>query len=503
MTTYLGIDTSTTATKAILIDGDGAVLGVGKAEYGYDTPGPGWSEQDPDLWWDGTIAAIRDAGELSGVDPSSIAAIGITGQMHGLVALDASDHPVRPAILWNDQRTATQCEDIRRRVGRDRLIEITGNDALTGFTAPKILWIRDEEPENYARIAAILLPKDYVRLRLTGEHAVDRAGSSGTLLFDLDERDWSDEIIESLDLPRGWFPQTFEGTDVTGYITEEAALLTGLRPGTPVVGGGGDQAANGVGTGAVEPGTIAVSLGTSGVVFAATDRPVIDSDARLHSFCHAVPGLWHQMGVMLSAAGSLRWFRDTIAPDVSFADLSLEAGGVDPGSDGLLFLPYLTGERTPHPDPEARGAFVGLTVRHTRAHMARAVMEGVAFGLRDSLEIIKEQSVVREIRAAGGGADSVVWLQILADVFGEPIRTVDVPESAAFGAALLAAVGVGAYLTVGDAVAATIRTGQRYEPGLDAARYEDTYLIYRKLYPALRDISHELGSIERTPTGQR
>ncbi|MEA3502393.1 MAG: xylulokinase, partial [Actinomycetota bacterium] len=362
MMTYLGIDTSTTATKALLVDAAGTALGIGKAEYGYNTPRPGWSEQDPDLWWNGTVAAIREAMAISGVDPSSVDAIGLTGQMHGLVALDANDRPIRPSILWNDQRTAAQCEEIRRRVGRDRLIAISGNDALTGFTAPKILWIRDEEPENYAQISTVLLPKDYVRLRLTGEHAVDRAGASGTLLFNLEQRDWSDEIIESLDLSRGWFPQTFEGTDVTGYLTDEAASLTGLRAGIPVVGGGGDQAANGVGTGAVEPGTVAVSLGTSGVVFAATDRPVIDSDARLHSFCHAVPGMWHQMGVMLSAAGSLRWFRDTIAPDVSFADLSAGAGEVAPGSDGLLFLPYLTGERTPHPDPEARGAFVGLTV---------------------------------------------------------------------------------------------------------------------------------------------
>ncbi|MEA2011118.1 MAG: xylulokinase, partial [Actinomycetota bacterium] len=358
MMVYLGIDTSTTATKALLVDANGDVLGVGKSEYDYATPRPGWTEQDPDLWWNGTIEAIRDAMSISGVDPSTVAAVGITGQMHGLVALDASDRPIRPSILWNDQRTADQCDEIRRRIGRDRLISITGNDALTGFTAPKILWMRDEEPENYAQIATVLLPKDYVRLRLTGERAVDRAGASGTLLFNLEQRDWSDEIIESLDLPRDWFPQTFEGIDVTGHLTDEAAALTGLRPGIPVVGGAGDQAANGVGTGAVVPGTVAVSLGTSGVVFAATDRPAIDLDARLHSFCHAVPGLWHQMGVMLSAAGSLRWFRDTVAPDVSFADLSLEAGNVAPGSDGLLFLPYLTGERTPHPDPEARGAFV-------------------------------------------------------------------------------------------------------------------------------------------------
>ncbi len=500
MTVYLGIDTSTTATKALLVDASGEVLGIGKAEYDYATPRPGWSEQDPDLWWRGTIEAIREAVAISDVDPSRIAAVGVTGQMHGLVALDASDHSIRPSILWNDQRTAAQCDEIRRRVGRDRLIAITGNDALTGFTAPKILWMREEEPENYARISTVLLPKDYVRLRLTGERAVDRAGASGTLLFNLEQRDWSDEIIESLDLPRDWFPKTFEGTDVTGYLTDEAASLTGLRPGTPVVGGAGDQAANGVGTGAVEAGTVAVSLGTSGVVFAATDRPAIDPDARLHSFCHAVPGLWHQMGVMLSAAGSLRWFRDTIAPDISFAELSLEAGGVAPGSDGLVFLPYLTGERTPHPDPEARGAFVGLTVRHTRAHLARAVMEGVAFGLRDSLEIIREQSTVREIRVAGGGAASRVWLQILADVFGAEVRSVDVPESAAFGTALLAAVAVGAYPTVGDAVAATIRTGAQYQPGPSASRYEEMYEIYRSLYPALRDISHRLGNLERAPT---
>jgi xylulokinase len=497
MTTYLGIDTSTTATKALIIGADGVALGVGKAEYGYETPRPGWSEQDPDLWWDGTVTAIREATAISGVDPSSVDAIGLTGQMHGLVALDANDRPVRPAILWNDQRTAAQCDEIRRRVGRDRLIEVTGNDALTGFTAPKILWIRDEEPESYARISTVLLPKDYVRLRLTNEHAVDRAGGSGTLLFNLEQRDWSDEIIESLDLSRDWFPRTFEGTDITGYLTEEAASLTGLRPGIPVVGGAGDQAANGVGTGAVEPGMVAVSLGTSGVVFAATDRPVIDADARLHSFCHAVPGMWHQMGVMLSAAGSLRWFRDTIAPDASYEDLSVGAEGVAPGSDGLLFLPYLTGERTPHPDPDARGAFVGLTVRHTRAHLARAVMEGVAFGLRDSLEIIREQSDVREIRVAGGGAGSAVWLQILADVFGAEVRTVDVPESSAYGAALLAAVGAGAYPSVGEAVASTVRTGDRYQPGPVAARYEDAYGAYGTLYPALRDISHRLGSIER------
>lgn len=402
MSYVLGLDVSTTATKAVVLGGDGRVRAVGVAEYGYETPRAGWSEQDPQLWWDGAVRAIGSAlaeGRLSGYD---VEAVGLAGQMHGLVLLDTERRVLRPAILWNDQRTQAECDLIRERLGRERLIALTGNDALTGLTAPKLLWVRRHEPDVWARIAHVLLPKDYVRLRLSGELAVDRADGAGTLLFDLAARDWSGEVTKALGIDASWLPATHEGPDVTGVVSAEAASATGLRPGTPVVAGGGDQAAAAVGVGAVEPDVLSVSLGTSGVVFATTDAPVVEPDGRLHAFCHAVPGCWHVMGVMLSAAGSLRWYRDALAPDLDFADLVAEAATTPPGGDGLLFLPYLTGERTPHPDPSARGAFVGLTVRHTRAHLTRAVLEGVTFGLRDSLDLI------RSLRAAttSGMSDS-------------------------------------------------------------------------------------------------
>jgi xylulokinase len=340
----LGIDVSTTATKAILVDGAGAVRGIGVAEYPYATPRPQWSEQDPDLWWTGTQAAIRAALAGAGVDAGEVAAVGLTGQMHGSVLLDAADRPVRPAILWNDQRTAAECDAIPAALGRERLIRITGNDALTGFTAPKLLWVRAHEPDAWARVTGVMLPKDFVRLRLTGERAVDKADGAGTLLFDLARRDWSAEVLAALELDSALFPPTFEGPVVTGAVTAAAAETTGLRAGTPVVGGGGDQSANAVGVGVVDPGSAALSLGTSGVVFAATDRPLYEPDGRVHAFCHAVPDRWHLMSVMLSAAGSFRWFRDALAPGVDFGDLAGEAADIAPGSDGLLFLPYLTGE---------------------------------------------------------------------------------------------------------------------------------------------------------------
>ena len=487
MSYFIGIDTSTTATKALLMDGAGVAVGVGRADYGYETPRPLWSEQDPDLWWQGTITAIRSVLTEAGVNGREVAAIGLTGQMHGLTLLDSRGGVLRPAILWNDQRTGAECDQIRDTVGRQRLIEITGNDALTGFTAPKLLWVRNHEPEVYTEIAHVLLPKDYVRLKLTGEYATDRAGGSGTLLFDLAGRDWSQEILADLEIPSEWLPETHEGPAVTGVVSTTAAVETGLAAGTPVVAGAGDQAANGVGVGAVTEGIAAVSLGTSGVVFSATSSPIIEPEARLHSFCHAVPGTWHLMGVMLSAAGSLRWFRDAIAPELTFEEIGRAAGEIPAGSDGLIFLPYLTGERTPHPDPGARGAFVGLTVRHDLRHMARAVLEGVAFGLRDSLELIGQQVVVDQVRIAGGGASSAVWRQIVADVFGTDLRDVGTTESAAHGAALLAAVGVGRFETVPKACLTAVHLGETTTAGPASDRYTQMYPIYRSLYPSLQE----------------
>ena len=435
---FLGLDVSTTATKALLLDERGTVVGVAAAEYGYETPRPLWCEQDPALWWDGAVQSIRAVLEQSNVAAEEIAAVGLTGQMHGLVLLDAKGQVLRPALLWNDQRTAAECDEIRARVGRERLIQQTGNDALTGFTAPKLLWVRTHEPEIYDRIAHVLLPKDYVRYRLTGAMATDKAGAAGTLLLDLRRRDWSEDVLDALGIPPGWLPPTHEGPAVTGTLSAEVAQATGLAAGTPVVAGGGDQAAGAVGVGAVREGVVSLVLGTSGVVFATSNEPFVEPEGRLHAFCHAVPGRWHLMGVMLSAAGSLRWFRDTLAPGVSFDDLLAPAADLPPGSDGLLFLPYLTGERTPHPDPLARGAFVGLTVRHTRAHLTRAVLEGVAFGLRDGFELMREAGlpVPDEVRVSGGGARSPLWRQILADVLDADLVTVNTTEGAAFGAAL-------------------------------------------------------------------
>ncbi len=496
MSYYIGIDASTTATKALLMDANGSVLAIGRSEYEFETPRPLWSEQSPLLWWEATRLAIADALATAGVGGGDVGAVGLTGQMHGLVILDDAGAVLRPSILWNDQRTHAECDEIRELIGRKRLITLTGNDALTGFTAPKLLWVRNNEPAIYDRIAHVLLPKDYVRYRLTGEFATDKAGASGTLLLDLAARDWSPEMLNTLDFPAEWFPLTHEGPDVTGTLTVDAASALGLNAGTPVVAGGGDQSANGVGVGAVAPGIAAISVGTSGVVFAAADRPVIQPEGRLHAFCHAVPGTWHLMGVMLSAAGSFRWFRDAIAPDWTYADLDEAAASAPPGSNGLVFLPYLTGERTPYPDPLARGAFVGLTIRHGLGHLARSVMEGVAFGLRDSVELMASEIELGEVRVSGGGAASEVWVRIIADVIGRPVRLVETSESASHGAALLAATGDGAFATVGEAAAAGVSLGTVIEPTADAALYEEFYGIYRELYPALKAPFQQLGDLE-------
>ena len=486
---FLGIDVSTTATKALLIDATGSVVDTAATPYAFEAPRPQWSEQDPSLWWTGSLQSVRSLLSATGIAGREIAGVGLTGQMHGLVLLDEAGSVLRPSILWNDQRTAAECEEIVDRVGRAELIRITGNDALTGFTAPKLLWVRNHEPDVFERTRHVLLPKDYVRFRLTGEYATDRAGAAGTLLMDLRRRDWSEEILTRLDLPSAWFPPTHEGTDTTGEVSQAAAEETGLAAGTPVVAGGGDQSAQAVGVGAVEEGIAAVTLGTSGVVFASTNDPFIDPRGRLHTFCHAVPGRWHLMGVMLSAAGSLRWYRDTFAPDLSFDDLLEPAAGIRAGSEGLLFLPYLTGERTPHADPTARGAFVGLTVRHTRAHLTRALLEGVAFGLRDSFEIMRGAgaSSFSQVRVSGGGARSPLWRTILAGVLQTDLATVDTTEGAALGAALLAGVGTGHWTDVPAACAAAVSvTGvTSAEPALHEA-YEHYFRLYDALYPALR-----------------
>jgi xylulokinase len=484
---FLGIDISTTSAKALLIDQAGGVISSATTPLTLFTPRPLWSEQDPREWWQGIVHSIRQAVAQAGISGSEIAAIGLTGQMHGLVLLDEQGEVLRPAILWNDQRTGSQCDEIRSRLGKERLIQITGNDALTGFTAPKVLWVQQNEPEIYAQGRHILLPKDYVRFKLTSEYAMDKADGAGTILFDLKARNWSPEVLAALAIPAEWLPPTYEGPEITGLVCRQAAEETGLAEGTPVVGGGGDQAAQAVGVGAVQPGIVALTLGTSGVVFATTPTALIEPQGRLHAFCHAVPGRWHFMGVMLSAAGSLQWYREKLAPRMKFDDLVAEAKDIPPGSEGLLFLPYLTGERTPYPDPLARGAWVGLTVRHSQAHLTRAVLEGVAFGIKDSFTLIQQAGLgeIQQVRVSGGGAKSPLWQQIIADVLGVELVTVNTIEGAAYGAALLASVGAGSFEDVPAACQATVHITGSTEPGLATQVYQDYYPLYQSLYPAL------------------
>jgi xylulokinase len=495
MTYLMGIDVSTTSAKAILIDEHGQVVGAASTPLKLSTPQPLWSEQDPHEWWEGTAASIRQVLAQTGIGGEQVAAVGLTGQMHGLTLLDVQGRVLRPAILWNDQRTAAECDQITAALGLERLLALTGNRALTGFTAPKILWVRNHEPAVYAQTSHVLLPKDYVRYCLTGDFAVDKADGAGMLLFDLKQRNFSKEVLDCLGIPAEWMPEAYEGPEITGMVNAAGAEKTGLKAGTPVMAGGGDQAAGAVGAGAVRPGIVALTLGTSGVVFASVDGPYVEPEGRLHAFCHSVPGMWHFMGVMLSAAGSLQWYRDTLAPGVSFDELLAPAADVEPGAEGLLFLPYLTGERTPHPDPLARGAFVGLTLRHSQAHMTRAVLEGVAFGLRDSLELIRQAGLgsIDQLRIAGGGARSPLWRQIIADIMNVPLATVNTTEGGAFGAALLAGVGAGWWPTVDAACQATIRVTMGETPNpQNAARYDALYQQYQQLYPALKSIFHNL-----------
>jgi xylulokinase len=467
----------------------GQLVAAASAPHTLQCPHPLWSEQDPREWWQATSKAIRAALREAGIDGEQVAAIGLTGQMHGLVLLDSAGQVLRPAILWNDQRTQTQCDEIHRRIGKQRFIEITGNVALTGFTAPKILWVAENEPEVYSKAKHVLLPKDYIRYRLTGEYALDKADGAGTVLFDLKNRAWSPEVLDALGIDSAWMPHTFEGPEFTGRVTDEAASITGLKSGTPVAAGGGDQAAQAVGVGAVESGVVALTVGTSGVVFATTPAPLVEPEGRLHAFCHAVPRLWHFMGVMLSAAGSLQWYRDTLAPDTSFDDLLKEAESIQAGSEGLQFLPYLSGERTPYPDPLARGAFVGLTLRHGRGHMTRAVLEGVSFGLKDSFTLIRKAGLgeIRQVRASGGGTKGALWRQILASVLDAELVTVNTTEGAAYGAALLAAVGAMNWKDVPSACAEAVKTtGWTHPDPVQVEAYRSIYDLYQGLYPALK-----------------
>jgi xylulokinase len=498
MTYFLGIDTSTTSSKALLIDEHGEVIAVASSPHTLQTPKPLWSEQDPGEWWQAVSASIRSVLEKAGIGGERIGAVGLTGQMHGLVLLDEAGNVLRPAILWNDQRTQSQCDEIHARIGKEKFIQITGNVALTGFTAPKILWVKENEPEIYARAKHVLLPKDYIRYCLTGEYAMDKADGAGTVLFDLKSRDWSGEVLDALGINPSWMPKTFEGPEFTGFVSEEAASLTGLKAGTPVAAGGGDQAAQAVGVGAVEPGIVGLTVGTSGVVFATTPTALIEPEGRLHAFCHAAPGLWHFMGVMLSAAGSLQWYRDSHAPDMGFDDLLKEAEAVPAGCEGLQFLPYLSGERTPHPDPLARGAFIGLTLRHSRAHLTRAVLEGVSFGLKDSFTLIQNAGLgaITQVRASGGGTKGALWRQIMASALEAELVTVNTTEGAAYGAALLAGVGAGAWANVPSACKACVKiTGSTQPDPAQTDVYSKTYSLYRELYPALKSSFSKMGGI--------
>ncbi|HVN61760.1 MAG TPA: xylulokinase [Gaiellaceae bacterium] len=470
MTVLVGLDVGTTGVKALALSPEGEVLARAERSYPLSTPRPGWSEQDPEDWWRASEDALVDLG----VEP---AGIGLSGQMHGLVCLDSAERVLRPAILWNDQRTGEECKEIEARVGLERLIALTGNRALTGFTAPKLLWVRRHEPDVYARIAHVLLPKDYVRLRLTGARATDVADASGTLLFDVAGRRWSSEVLDALELPAAWLPVALESPEVSGHWN-----------GIPVAAGSGDQSAAALGVGIDRPGPVSVVLGTSGVVLAALPGFQADPQARVHAFCHAVPGGWQAMGVMLSAAGSLAWLRDVVGG--TFDELTAEAAKWPPGAEGLTFLPYLQGERTPHADPGARGAFTGLSLRHDRGALARAVLEGVAYGLRDSLDLLRALGVEAEVgRASGGGARSDLWLTIVASVLGIPLERTVSEEGSAYGAALLGGVAAGVFADVHEAVAACVRVRDTVEPepGWREA-YEKGHRRYQALYPALRPL---------------
>ena len=489
----LGIDVGTTAVKAMLVGVDGHVLGAAEAQQSVSSPRPGWSEQHPELWWSSTETAVATvlsrAGRLR--REVEITAIGLSGQMHSSVFLDADGEVIRPALLWNDGRTTPQCEEIATKVGLPGLRRTVGNQALEGFTAPKILWLRQNEPGSYGRLRTVLLPKDYIRYRLTGELATEPSDAAGTVLFDVKGRRWSREMLSLLDIPRDILPRVVASTDVSGRVTAAAAEALGLSPGVPVIGGGADNAAGAVGSGTVVPGRLQCSIGTSGTLLTPLERPRIDRRMRLHTFCHCVPDRWYLMGTILSAGGSLRWLRDVLAPpgsELAYETLVAEAQEVEVGSDGLFFLPHMVGERTPHNDSSARGVFFGLHPGHSRGHLVRAVMEGVCYALRDSLEIMRSMgNSFSDVRAIGGGARSDLWRSIQADVFNLPVLTMGPEGGPVYGAALIAAVGAGMAGAVEETVQRWLCVEREVEPDpRRVGRYDELYSNYRRLYPALK-----------------
>jgi xylulokinase len=497
----LGIDIGTSGSRAVIVDDEGRVVGSATAEHAaFASPQTAWAEQQPDDWWRAAREAIRASVAASGLGPSSIAAIGLSGQMHGAVLVDSDGQVVRPAIIWCDQRTEPECQWLTDTIGRSRLLALTSNPALTNFTLPKLLWVRAHEPAAWRRVRHVILPKDFVRLRLSGEYAIDVADASGTLMLDVARRQWSREIVDAAGIDREMLPAVFESPEICARVSRDGASATGLVEGTPIVAGAGDQAAGAVGMGITRPGTVSATIGTSGVVFAATDRPALDPAGRLHTFCHAIPDRWHVMGVTQAAGLSLRWLREqfglTAGGDRAYEEMTSAAASVEPGADGVLWAPYLMGERTPHLDPGIRAAFAGLAASHGRGHLVRAVLEGVAFSLRDSFSIFDELGLpVRKVRLGGGGARSALWRQIQADVYGYDVEVVPADEGAAFGAALLAGVGARMWPSVDEACDRLVRSSVVASPDSRASLLmTERYAAYRRVYPALRAISRGVPS---------
>ena len=506
---FLGIDIGTSGTKTLAISAKGKILASDTQEYPCYAPKPLWSEQDPEDWWNAVIKSVKNTVRKAKLKPADVKGIGLSGQMHGSVFLDKNDKVIRKAILWNDQRTVAECAEIENAVGgRGKLIQLVANPALTGFTAPKILWLRNKEPKNFEKLRKVLLPKDEIRRRLTGEYATEVSDASGMLLLDVANRNWSKELLTALKLDIDLLGKVYESEDVTGTLTAEAAKLLGLTTNCVVVGGAGDCAAGAIGNGIVSEGILSTSIGTSGVMFVYSDEVKIDPLGRVHTFCHAVRDKWHLMGVNLSSGGSLQWFRNALCAELMakakkkkvdvYDLLTAEAAKTAPGSEGLFFLPYLSGERTPHADPFARGCFVGLTLAHTRGHLVRSVLEGVTYSMRDSLEIFDGLDIpVKQIRASGGGSKSPFWRQIQADVFGQRVVTINSEEGAAFGVALLAAVGGGAFKDIQEACKSAIKVVKETKPNAKAQKaYDAAMPIYQKLYCSLEEDFRAIGGSE-------